>query len=67
LGKLEQFRGVVEAAGQVAQGRDDAFEFDAFAAELLSALRLVPDTRVLEFAIDFYESFRFAIEVKDTP
>jgi hypothetical protein len=67
LGEREQLSGVVEPAGQVTQGRYDTLEFDTFAAELLGAFRLVPDTRVFEFAIDFYESFRFAIEVKDTP
>jgi hypothetical protein len=45
---------------------DDVFERLLFAAEILRALRVFPDFRILERAIDLVQPVRLGIEVKDT-
>jgi len=65
--EIEQIARFAERVGQRADAADDAIEIRALLAELLRALRVVPDFRVFELARDFFESFRLRIEVKDTP
>jgi len=65
--EIEQVAGFAERVGQRTNAADDALETRAFLAELLRALRVVPDVRVLELARDFFEALRLRIEVKDTP
>ena len=55
-----------QARVELRQRADDAFERASFLAELLRALRVVPDLRVFELALDFREARRLHIEVKDT-
>ena len=38
-----------------------------YLAQRLRAIRLVPDVRLLQFALDFGQAFLAGIEVKDTP
>jgi hypothetical protein len=45
--KIEQFRGVVQAARQSIESSDDLFQLGAFLAEFLRALRSVPDAGLL--------------------
>ena len=42
-------------------------ELRALLAELLRALRIVPDVRVFELARHFFEALGLRVEVKDTP
>ncbi len=65
--KIEQIAGLAERIGQRADAADDALEIRALLAELLRALRVVPDVRVFELARDFLEALGLRIEVKDTP
>ena len=46
---------------------NDGLEPRAILAELLCSFRVVPDVRVFQLAIDFYQLFRLGIKVKDTP
>ena len=52
---------------QCLQNIDDAFETGPFTAQRLSALLVVPDFRICQFAFYFLETFFFAGVVKDTP
>jgi len=51
---------------QARQRVNDAVELLFLLAELLRALRVVPDFRVFELSIDGGEPRRLQIEVKDT-
>jgi hypothetical protein len=45
---------------------DHPFELCALLAELLRALRVVPDARLLELARYFLETFVLVVVIKDT-
>jgi len=45
----------------------DLGEPRALAVQFLGTIRLVPDVRLLQLALDLGETFRAAIVVKDTP
>ncbi len=65
--ELEQLaRCRVSPVSRLRQRADDAFERFALLAELLRALRIVPDLRIFELSRDLLESHRLHIEVKDT-
>jgi hypothetical protein len=42
------------------------FELGAFAPQLLSALRLIPNAGLLELALYFLETFVLVVVIKDT-
>jgi len=65
-GKLEQFSAVFEPPRQAVQTSHDLFEFGALFAELLRAVRVIPDSGLLEFARYFLEAFVFIVVIKDT-
>jgi hypothetical protein len=65
--EVEQILRLAEAFAQAADAADDAVQAGAFAAQILSALRIVPDVRVFQLASDFFEALGLRIEVKDTP
>jgi hypothetical protein len=65
--ELEQLAGLDDAGLQPLELVDDLRETRALAPELLRALRVVPDVRVLELAGDFLEPFALGIDVKGTP
>src|SRR4029079_8555788 len=67
LRHLVQLAVVGEVRGEVVDRRDDRVERALLATELLGALRLVPDVRVLEGGVDLVQPQRFAVVVKDTP
>jgi hypothetical protein len=66
-GQFEQLAGIVQAAADLVQVDDYAFQFLAFAAEFLGALGVIPDFRVFQQAGDFGQAIMFARVVKDTP
>jgi hypothetical protein len=41
-------------------------ELGAFPAQLLSAIRVVPDAGLLELALYFLQTFEFVVVIKDT-
>ncbi len=65
--EIKQIAGLAERIGQRADAADDAIEARALLAELLRALRVVPDVRIFKLARNFFEALRLGIEVKDTP
>jgi hypothetical protein len=65
--EIEEVARFAERVGQRADAADDAIEIRALPAEILRALRVVPDGRAFELARDFFEAFGLRIEVKDTP
>ncbi len=66
-GKIEQVAGLAETVGQAADAADDALERGAFLAQILGALRVVPDIGAFEFATDFLEPLGLGRVVKETP
>jgi hypothetical protein len=46
---------------------DDLVERRALLAQLLRALRMVPDVGIFELAADFFETLGLRLVVKDTP
>jgi hypothetical protein len=66
LAELAQLLGVLEPAIDRGQGLDDTFQGFLLAPELLGALGIGPDLRVLELPVDLYEAKLLAIEVKGT-
>jgi hypothetical protein len=64
--ELMELTGLVERLGNAIQRRDDAFELGALAAQVLRALRIRPDFRILELAVDLLETLALRVIVKDT-
>jgi hypothetical protein len=64
--KLEQFRGVRQPAAHALERADDALELLLFLAEALRALLVFPELRVLQLAVQRFESPLLGVEVKDT-
>jgi hypothetical protein len=52
---------------QFIQHIDHVLERNAFPAERLRSIRVIPDIGLFEFALNFGQAFRFAVIVKDTP
>jgi hypothetical protein len=67
LDEIEQLVHVLQAAGDAVQAADGGVEPGALAAEILCAFRSVPDLRILELAIDFFETLTLGGVLKDTP
>src|SRR5262249_17303111 len=67
FGQLQQFVRAAQALGEAADTVDDLVELGAFLAELLRALRVVPDIGILQLAAYFFETFLLGLVVKDTP
>jgi hypothetical protein len=63
----EQLTGLGQPGTQPIERVDDALESRALAAELLRAILIVPDRRILELAEDLGEALAAAFIVKDTP
>jgi len=64
--ELEQLPRVGQAAIDAAEGADDGLERLFLLAELLRALRVVPQPGVLELAVQRREPAFLGLEVKDT-
>jgi len=56
-----------QLGGKARQCANLGFEACAFLAQLLGTLRVIPDIRLLELALNFYQAVRLGVEVKDTP
>ena len=62
----KQVAGVAQPLIELLQCADDGLELLALAAQVLSALRIVPDSRILAELDDFGQTIAFGFEVKDT-
>jgi hypothetical protein len=67
LGKLQQLRGIGDAVRGAIDVGDVGREARALLPQLLRALRLRPDSRVLELPPYFLEALFLAIVLKETP
>jgi hypothetical protein len=65
-GQLQQFRRIIQAAFEMIQAADDLLESCALPAQLLSTIRVVPDSRLLEFARYLLKSLVLIVVIKDT-
>jgi hypothetical protein len=52
---LQQVVGILDAGVDAGQRVDYVLERFLFAAQVLGALRVIPDFRVFEFAVDLFE------------
>jgi hypothetical protein len=64
--QLEQLAGVPQAVRDRAERLDGVLQALLLAPQLLGALRVGPDLRVLELPVDLYEARLLAVEVKGT-
>jgi hypothetical protein len=67
LGELEQLCGVAQPATGRVELPELRGETCTLAAELLGALGIAPDGRILELEIDLFEAFLLAVVLKETP
>ncbi len=65
-GQLQEFGGIAQGSPEPVQTADHLFQLGAFLAEFLGALRVVPDARLLEFALYFLKTLVFIVVIKDT-
>ena len=63
---LQELARVAQAASQPIEIVDDLLELRALPAELLRAIRIVPDTRLLELASYFLQALVLVVVIKDT-
>lgn len=62
----QQFPCVAEANRQLIEYHDDLFKGGTLLAQRLCAIRVIPDIRLFQFTLNFYEAFRLPFIVKDT-
>ena len=65
-GHRQQFIRIAKAGRKLVETHDDLLELCTFLPERLRALGLVPDVRLLEFALNLGQALRLAFVVKDT-
>ena len=56
-----------QAVFQIADAVDGLVEQRALATQRLRAFGVVPDIRIFQFAVDFFQTLGFGVIVKDTP
>jgi hypothetical protein len=62
----QEFIGIPQAVGYLVQPDNDLLQLRPLPAERLRPLGLVPDVRLFQLALDFGQTFRLLIVVKDT-
>jgi len=65
--QFQQLAGIVEAMDDLIEPFHELGKARAFAAQVLGALRIVPDVRAFQLAGYFFEAFALGRVVKDTP
>lgn len=65
--QLQQFVRVIKTVVDAIEAFDKFGQARAFAAQILRALRVVPDVGVFQLAAYFFEAFALGRVVKDTP
>jgi len=66
LCKLEKIGGVAQRHPDTLECADGVLEQLALFAEILGALLILPDRRILDQGADFIQALALGIEVKDT-
>jgi hypothetical protein len=67
LGEIEQLDGVGDGVGGAIQLLELRGELGAFAAELPSLLRVLPDSGLFQLASYLFEAFLLVVVLKETP
>jgi hypothetical protein len=67
FGQIEQFAGFTQAVFQAGNAVDVLFQAGTLAAQGLGVLGVVPDIRVFEFPVYFFQTLALGVVVKDTP
>ena len=65
-GKFKEVGRVVHTGREAVEAADDVVQELLFLADFLGVFRIVPKIRIFHFPVYFFESARFAIDVKDT-
>ena len=65
--QFQQAGYVITSLGQLVDGFDNCFQRRTFFTQRLCAFRFVPDIRLFELGVYFFEAFFLGIIVKDTP
>jgi hypothetical protein len=65
--QFQQFAGAGQALFDVADAVDGLVQEGTFAAQLLRVFGVVPDVRIFQLAVYFFQAFALGIVVKDTP
>jgi hypothetical protein len=66
FGESQQFVGLAQTRRHFVEPDDYLLKLCSFLAKCLRALRILPDIRLFEFALNLGQSLRFALVVKDT-
>jgi len=66
-GQFQQLAGVVEAVADAVQALDELGQACPLAAEILRALRIVPDIGTFQFPAYLFQALALGRVVKDTP
>jgi len=67
LRQLQQLAGAGQALLDVTDAVDRLVQQGTLAAQLLRVLGVVPDVRIFQLAVYFFQAFALGIVVKDTP
>ncbi|GAB2949840.1 hypothetical protein GCM10011328_40670 [Hafnia psychrotolerans] len=65
--QFQQTGYIITALGQLVDGFDNRFQRGTFFTQRLCTFRFVPDIRLFELGVYFFEAFFLGIIVKDTP
>ena len=65
--KFKEFARIGDALRKTVEAADDIVEHLLFFAYFLGVFGIIPEVRVLNFPIYFFEAPSFAVDVKDTP
>ena len=65
--QLQQFAGFAQPLFQAGDAVDVLFQAGTLATQGLGVFGVVPDIRILEFPVYFFQTFAFGVVVKDTP
>jgi len=64
--QLEEFRRIAQGALEAIQAAHHLLELGAFLSQFLSAIRVVPNSGLLELALYFLQPLVFVVVIKDT-
>jgi hypothetical protein len=67
FGQVQQFAGLAQPVFQAGDAVDVLLQAGTLATQGLGVFGVVPDVRVLEFPVYFFQALALGIVVKDTP
>jgi hypothetical protein len=65
-GQIQELGGIGQGAREPIETADDLLELGAFLAQFLRAVRVIPNTRLLELALYFLQPLVLVVVIKDT-